>query len=65
MASGADYDYNERIKNGVNERENIVPLLHAFAKDFLNVSYMFWVNQEPYFSEDVIPCLVAIRLRII
>jgi hypothetical protein len=55
--TGADYDYNERIKNGVNERENIVPLLHAFAKDFLNVSYMFWVNQEPYFSEDVIPCL--------
>jgi hypothetical protein len=36
--------------------ENIVPLLHAFAKDFLKVKYMFWVNQEPYFSEDLIPC---------
>ena len=36
--------------------ENIVPLLHAFAKDFLKVNYMFWANQEPYFSEDVIPC---------
>lgn len=36
--------------------ENVVPLLHAFAKDFLKVDYMFWVNQEPYFEEDVIPC---------
>jgi hypothetical protein len=40
----------------VNDRESIVPILHAFAKDFLNVKYMFWVCQEPYFSEDVIPC---------
>ena len=35
--------------------KNIVPLLHAFAKDFLKVDYMFWVNQEPYFKEEVIP----------
>jgi hypothetical protein len=37
-------------------RQNLVSLLHAFAKDFLRVSYMFWVNQEPYFNEDVMPC---------
>jgi len=37
-------------------RQNIIPLLHAFAKDFLRVNYMFWVNQEPYFKEDVMPC---------
>lgn len=37
-------------------RQNLVPLLHAFAKDFLRVRYMFWVNQEPYFKEDVMPC---------
>jgi len=41
----------------VVDRENIVPILHAFAKDFMKVNYMFWVYQEPYFSEDVIPCL--------
>jgi hypothetical protein len=40
-------------------RKNIVPLLHAFAKDFLKVRYMFWVNQEPYFTEDVLPCFAA------
>ena len=38
------------------DRKNIVPLLHAFAKDFLRVQYMFWVNQAPYFEEDVLPC---------
>lgn len=36
--------------------ENIVPLLYAFAKDFLKVNYMFWANQEPYFKEDVLSC---------
>jgi hypothetical protein len=35
---------------------NIVPLLHDFAKDFLKINYMFWANQEPYFSTDVLSC---------
>ena len=43
----------------VNQRENIVPLLHAFARKFLHVSYMFWVNQEPYFEQDVLPCFLS------
>ena len=40
----------------VKKRKNLVPMLHAFAADFLKVNYMFWVNQQPYFSEDVLPC---------
>jgi hypothetical protein len=52
--TGTDAGYTEN-KEG-NSRKNIVPLLHAFAKDFLRVRYMFWVNQEPYFEEDVMPC---------
>lgn len=40
----------------VEERKNIVPLLHDFAKDFIKVDYMFWVNQEPYFEKDVLSC---------
>lgn len=56
--TGADVDYNEYIESAPMERENIVPLLHAFAKDFLRVTYMFWVDQDPYFTEDVIPCFV-------
>ncbi len=35
---------------------NIVPLLHGFAKDFLKINYMFWSNEEPYFKTDVLPC---------
>jgi len=42
--------------NVVQNNKNIVPMLSAFAKDFLKVNYMFWVNQEPYFERDVIPC---------
>lgn len=38
------------------ERISLVPKLQAFAKDFLQVDYMFWVDQEPYFEEDVLPC---------
>jgi len=55
--TGADQDYKENLDIGLIERKNLVPLLHTFAKDFLHVNYMFWVHQEPYFSEDVIPCL--------
>lgn len=54
--TGADSDYQENIDNGTKNRKNLVPMLNAFAKDFLKVNYMFWVNQKPYFEEDVIPC---------
>jgi hypothetical protein len=40
----------------VSRRQNLVPLLHAFAADFLRVDYMFWVDQQPYFEEDVMAC---------
>ena len=43
----------------IGERKNLVPLLHAFAKDFLNVKYMFWVDQEPYFEQDVLSCFIS------
>ena len=48
--TGADLDYQEGQDKGNSSRNNIVPLLHAFAKGFLRVKYMFWVNQEPYFD---------------
>jgi hypothetical protein len=51
---GETGDTNEEVKKKVHP--NIVPLLHAFAKDFLKINYMFWVNQEPYFKTDVLSC---------
>ena len=53
--TGADPDYNEDAEKGNKSRKNIVALLHAFAKDFLRVRYMLWVNQDPYLKEDVMP----------
>ena len=53
--TGADKDYNEKNDKGI-DRNNIVPMLYAFASDFLKVDYMFWVDQKPYFEEDVLPC---------
>lgn len=47
----------------VTNRDNLVPMLHAFASDFLHVSYMFWSYQEPYFSEDVVPCFQATAVK--
>ncbi|NUW74805.1 hypothetical protein HOP38_20115 [Vibrio mediterranei] len=40
----------------VDKRQSLVPALHSFAQSFLHVNYMFWVNQEPYFEQDVLPC---------
>ena len=54
--TGADRDYDEQSA-APSERPNLVPQLHAFARDFMKVNYMFWVVQEPYFSEDLLPCL--------
>lgn len=54
--TGADQDYQEENDRGEDQHKNKVPLLHAFAQDFLKVDYMFWVNQAPYFVEDVLPC---------
>jgi hypothetical protein len=51
---GETGDIDEEKKKGGHD--NIVPLLHAFAKDFLKINYMFWVNQEPYFKNDVLSC---------
>ena len=61
--TGADQDVHEQEHSASKDQQekDIVPLLHAFAKDFLKVSYMFWVNQEPYFSRDVLPCLINVE----
>lgn len=53
--TGADLDYDEAT-SASQPAGSIVPMLHAFAKDFLRVDYMFWANQEPYVSEQLLPC---------
>jgi hypothetical protein len=54
FSPGSDGPKESDLK--IEGRQNIVPMLHAFAREFLNVQYMFWVDQKPYFEEDVLPC---------
>lgn len=54
---GETGDISEEKKKQAHS--NIVPLLCAFAKDFLKINYMFWANQEPYFREDVLSCFTT------
>ena len=59
--TGADLTpgQNDSVASASQQRtqKSLVPMLHAFARDFLNVKYLFWVNQEPYFAEQVLPCI--------
>ena len=54
-STGADAHFAERA-SAAPVRRSQVPLLHAFAKDFLKVDYMFWVDQKPYFETQVLTC---------
>ncbi|AQX02235.1 hypothetical protein [Elizabethkingia anophelis] len=51
-----NYTNDDTNSMGYIKHDNMVPMLSAFAKDFLKVNYIFWANQEPYFTEDVVPC---------
>ncbi len=57
-STGADTHFKDRETTEA-ESSSVVPLLHAFADDFLKVDYMFWVDQEPYFRNQVLPCFSA------
>lgn len=52
--TGADGAVADEIRT---ERRNLVPMLYEFARDFMGVDYMFWVDQAQYFEEDVLACL--------
>lgn len=43
------------------ELKSMVPYLYSFAFEELNVSYIFWVKQEPYFSKHVVPFLSNLK----
>lgn len=59
-STGADEHFSSRNSSNPESR-SMVPLLHAFAKDFLEVDYMFWVDQKPYFQNQVMTCFTQIQ----
>ncbi|MEM9283222.1 MAG: hypothetical protein AAGA96_15475 [Verrucomicrobiota bacterium] len=52
--TGADFAPGQDIPKLDQEETSDVAMLHAFARDFLRVRYIFWQNEEPYFSRDVL-----------
>lgn len=54
-STGADAHFGDR-DTSPKEVNSVVPMLHAFARDFLSVDYMFWVDQAPYFENQVLSC---------
>ncbi|MEM6911156.1 MAG: hypothetical protein AAF555_06190 [Verrucomicrobiota bacterium] len=52
--TGADVGPGQSLPKGNHQQPTDVPMLHAFARDFLRVDYIFWQNEEPYFTRDVL-----------
>jgi hypothetical protein len=50
---------NYRHNNPQTGQQVTIPELVAFATDYLKVDYIFWCNQEPFYSEQLIPFLRA------
>lgn len=57
-STGADEHFEDR-RTEAAEANSVVPMLHAFAQDFLKVDYMFWVDQKPYFQDQVLTCFAG------
>ncbi|MEQ1832878.1 MAG: hypothetical protein ABL977_07460 [Candidatus Eisenbacteria bacterium] len=52
-------DDNLAAVDPVTKQRVTVPMLAAFAADSLQLDYVFWGQQEPYYSRDVLPWLRA------
>lgn len=50
-------DGNYSIPNPKTGKPLTIPKLIGFAKGYLNVKYIFWCTEEPFYSRDVIPYL--------
>ena len=54
-------DGNYEDKNPKTGEHISIPELLKFATEYLNVDYVFWCTQEPYYSEQLIPFLRRVK----
>jgi hypothetical protein len=54
-------DGNYEDKNRKTGERITIPELLKFATEYLNVDYIFWCTQEPYYSEQLIPFLRRVK----
>jgi len=52
---------NYQHTNPKTGRPNTIPELIAFATEYLEVDYIFWGTQEPFYSKELLPFLQAQR----
>ncbi len=55
----AAQDGNYQHKNPKSGQTVTISEMIGFAKEYLNVDYIFWCTQEPFYSENLIPFLQA------
>lgn len=48
-------DGNYELPNPKTGTTVTIAELVGFASDYLNVTYLFWCTQEPFYSRDVVP----------
>ena len=59
-AARSRYGSETEVRAEINPKtgKKVTPLeLLQFARDDLKLDYIFWGNQEPYYSKEVIPAL--------
>ncbi|WP_413485117.1 hypothetical protein [Shewanella baltica] len=54
-------DGNLRQINPKTGKKNTVPDLLDFAQNYLGLDYIFWVEDEPYFTDEVLQQLPDIK----
>jgi hypothetical protein len=50
-------DGNYAHKNPKTNRQVTIAELVEFATEYLRVDYIFWCNQEPFYTRDLVPFL--------
>lgn len=55
-------DGNLRQINPMTSEKNTADDIIAFAEGYLGLDYIFWVQEEPYFTKEVLPALESKRL---
>ena len=50
-------DGNYRHVNPQTGKQVTIAELLSFGRDYLNVRYLFWCTEEPFYSRDLVPFL--------
>jgi len=56
-----DGNYGD-VNPGTGKRASIDELI-KFATDYLQLDYLFWCTEEPYYSDELIPFMQSAKLR--